>query len=662
MTTFEKGLSYNFMIERIAEAKGNYFYVIQVEHKECWIKMYPFERYQGSKKNIIRCEYRGTDSFGSHIFIEDKLSILCELYEENKEYEFSYMKDGVDTKGKLFSVLTDEYGLSHRLYEPLAPEYKDKRIRLKCIVISFNQTSKTLTLHLVDDSKANSPIADKTINKTTTAMEWMDAETLFKTIGEEQLLNELFYEIKNSEIYNKEKGNFIKLYEEQNKQWIKAYIKYLNKWYKYFLIQSGQLEKLREFADFMIKLIGKFVAKKENKIPKPYKYEGLKRAIDILLTGSLEDYHKKLNVSKEVLSEMSTLFGLFEIDRDFFRENFSLYKGSVQMLYDDIKQMDTSSNLYRSRQEKCLNAFQGILSKRFQMEWKRLIEDILDIDPFSKCIDSYTFKQLYDLLKQSNYIGFQAVHTYMNRKPTILGELACLIYDSKLLRNTEDAGRLLTSINNINYISTLCEEFEAEETEIIETEEEVEIKEEEEKIINGTNVFLNVYNDRTYIISENPIEENNVIQSIAINPQKDVFILQCYEYGSVNKVTVRCLLEKKRDKRYLNGLYPQDQLKEIFISNAEVYLAAISLYNQETFVKLYSTEYISEHSSLGLKGNQVVGTNVDSTEYFLIPSEYSDLRPQRLIYDSVTPIGKNIKNSYYENDVQTLKRLGIVEF
>ena len=80
MATFEKGLSYNFIIERIAEAKGNYYYVIQVEHKECWIKMYPFEIYQGSKKNIIRCEYRGRDSFGSHIFIEDKLSILYELY------------------------------------------------------------------------------------------------------------------------------------------------------------------------------------------------------------------------------------------------------------------------------------------------------------------------------------------------------------------------------------------------------------------------------------------------------------------------------------------------------------------------------------------------------------------------------------------------------
>lgn len=164
------------------------------------------------------------------------------------------------------------------------------------------------------------------------------------------------------------------------------------------------------------------------------------------------------------------------------------------------------------------------------------------------------------------------------------------------------------------------------------------------------------------IISENQIDENNIIKRIAINPQKDKFILQCYEHGSVNKVTVRYLLEKKRGKRYLNGLYPQDQLKEIFVSNDEAYLAVISSYDQETFVKLYSTKYISEHSSLGLKGNQVVGANVDSTEYFLVASEYSDLLPQRLIYDSVTPIGKNIKNSYYENDIQTLKRLGIVGF
>ncbi len=653
MATFEKGLSYNFIIERIAEAKGNYYYVIQVEHKECWIKMYPFEIYQGSKKNIIRCEYRGRDSFGSHIFIEDKLSILYELYEENKEYEFSYVKESVDANGKLFSVLSDRYGLLHRLYEPLVPEYKDVKRSLKCIVTSFNQTSKALTLHLISGS--NRPILNS-INKNSTAMQWMDAKTLFNTIGEEHMLNELFYAIKNSDIYNKGKDNFIKLYEEQDKKWIKAYIKYLNNWYKKKLVQSGQLEKLSELADFMIKLTGKFVAEKEKKMPKPYKYEGLKKAINILQTGSLEDYHKKLNVSEEVLSEMSILFGLFEVDRDFFGEHFLFYKESTQMLYDNIKQMDTSSEFHRSRQKKCLKAFRRILSQKLKMEQKRFIEDILDIDPF---INSYTFKQLYDLLKHSNHIDLQAVHSYMDRQPTILGELVCLIYGSKLIRNTEDAGRLLTCINNINYISTLCEEFEEEKTE---EKDVVEIEEEEETLIDETNVFLNVYNDRTYIISENQIDENNIIKRIAINPQKDKFILQCYEHGSVNKVAVRYLLEKKRGKRYLNGLYPQDQLKEIFVSNDEAYLAVISSYDQETFVKLYSTKYISEHSSLGLKGNQVVGANVDSTEYFLVASEYSDLLPQRLIYDSVTPIGKNVKNSYYENDIQTLKRLGIVGF
>ena len=82
MAIFEKGLSYNFMVERIAEAKGNYYYVIVIDNKECWIKMLPFEIYQNTKKNIIRCEYRGVDSYGSHIFIEDKLSLLYVLYKD----------------------------------------------------------------------------------------------------------------------------------------------------------------------------------------------------------------------------------------------------------------------------------------------------------------------------------------------------------------------------------------------------------------------------------------------------------------------------------------------------------------------------------------------------------------------------------------------------
>ncbi|WP_302614508.1 hypothetical protein, partial [uncultured Bacteroides sp.] len=103
-----------------------------------------------------------------------------------------------------------------------------------------------------------------------------------------------------------------------------------------------------------------------------------------------------------------------------------------------------------------------------------------------------------------------------------------------------------------------------------------------------------------------------------------------------------------------------DCLKGIYVISEETYIATLSLYNNDTFIKLYSTEYISEHSLLGLKGNQVVGTNVDSTEYFLIPSECVELLPKRLIYNSATPVGKNIKNPYYRSDILTLKELGIL--
>ena len=121
------------------------------------------------------------------------------------------------------------------------------------------------------------------------------------------------------------------------------------------------------------------------------------------------------------------------------------------------------------------------------------------------------------------------------------------------------------------------------------------------------------------------------------------------------------LQEKKRGKKYLNGCYSQDCLKDIYAINEETYIVTFASYNNDTFIKLYPTEYISEHLSLSLKGNQIVGTNVDSTEYFLISSEHIDQLPKRLIYNSSTPLGKNIKNPYYGNDILTLKELGILK-
>ena len=242
------------MVERIAEAKGNYYYVIVIDNKECWIKMLPFEIYQNTKKNIIRCEYRGVDSYGSHIFIEDKLSILYELYKEKEEYDFNYVKEGIDMEGTHFSVLKDKYGLVHRLYEKLSSNQKNKEIPMKCRVNSIDKIQKALILQVIEDTNAN--CVETNIQKTNdiTTIAWIDETTLFKSINKEELIDNYFYDIihLSEDIHLK---NIINLYQSKNNKWIVHYINYFDKTHKYILIQKGNLYELAEFADLMICLI-----------------------------------------------------------------------------------------------------------------------------------------------------------------------------------------------------------------------------------------------------------------------------------------------------------------------------------------------------------------------------------------------------------------------
>ena len=73
---------------------------------------------------------------------------------------------------------------------------------------------------------------------------------------------------------------------------------------------------------------------------------------------------------------------------------------------------------------------------------------------------------------------------------------------------------------------------------------------------------------------------------------------------------------------------------------------------------MYSTENISQHTSLSLKGNQVVDSVVDETDFYLIPNENKEMIPQRIVYSSPMPLGKNITNIYYAKDILTLKKCG----
>lgn len=657
MVTFEKGQSYDFPVKEIVKTNNNSYYIIQVDKEKCWIKMYPFEIHQNPSKRIIRCEYRGLDSYKSHIFIEDKLSILHDLYKGKEICNFSYVKEGIDTSGYSFSVLKDKYELLHRIYEPLSEEQKNGEKPIICFVSSIDKIRKALTLHVIEKVDANYQV-------------WISAEELFKAIDKEELLNEYFHGIN---IYRQYVGNIFNLYQTKNNKWIIHYLKFLDKRYKYVLIQKKDLHKITEFADLMISLINWMITSQMNKskkIPKLNKYEGLRKAIEILQNNYLYSYKENFLRTENLIPEMSTLFSLFEIDPSFFNENFSFYKEITEKLYKNLLNSNTLTESSKDTKEKCINALLGIISNRIKIEYKRIINNILPEDDLLNQIKKMerrkTFNLLYSILtKYPNSINNQDIHSYIDMQPQALSAILCIIYGLKQLGEIENPSKLLNEIRNIFYFSNKYGQENNKNKDFEDMEEnapsnEQQISDEFKKKSDEDCFHLNLYKDGTYVITEKKISESSIIRSITINPNIDKFILQCYEHGSVNKVPVRILLEKKKEKKYLNGCYSQDCLKDIYIISEETYIATISSYNNNTFIKLYSTEYISEHLSLSLKGNQVVGAIVDSTEYFLISPEHTTDLPNRLIYNSPTPLGKNIQNSYYENDIVMLERLGIL--
>ena len=135
--------SYRFNVIRIEEAKGNLYYVINVNNKEVWVKLFDYQRISAKLKKQIDCVFCGFDKYGSYIFVQDKLSILNDLYEENQEYKFKFVSESLDNNTNVgYSIIRDEYGISHRLYDTLSENQKCGKEEIICIVDSIDPVKK----------------------------------------------------------------------------------------------------------------------------------------------------------------------------------------------------------------------------------------------------------------------------------------------------------------------------------------------------------------------------------------------------------------------------------------------------------------------------------------------------------------------------------------
>ena len=109
---------------------------------------------------------------------------------------------------------------------------------------------------------------------------------------------------------------------------------------------------------------------------------------------------------------------------------------------------------------------------------------------------------------------------------------------------------------------------------------------------------------------------------------KEVMLL-CYDNGCVNRIRPYDFLNPKRsngkrgwkdeDRRYENGFYSSANLLDVYSCVTGDYIAVYSTdKNGDKYAKVHALSAVAEHTSIQLKGNQVVPTDSTEVSYVLI--------------------------------------------
>ncbi len=172
-------------------------------------------------------------------------------------------------------------------------------------------------------------------------------------------------------------------------------------------------------------------------------------------------------------------------------------------------------------------------------------------------------------------------------------------------------------------------------------------------------VYFHLKLNGNFFISDK--EQNNIDVKYILpiyESQKRGFLLQGYDNGCINKVPVRILLDKKYNYIYSNGKSNEGNLMLLeFVENDDAIIKVNTIKNDKEYVKLYPVNKISEHIFLHLKGNQVVPKEIDYVVSYLLDYAAYKAELSRLIYDSGTPIGKDITNVSYQTEFSILNQI-----
>ncbi|WP_278794112.1 hypothetical protein [Hoylesella nanceiensis] len=163
--------------------KGFHYYQVDYNGSPCLVKIMPYEadRYErGRGKKTIICRDLSSDDNGLPFLVEDKGSLIEELYEEDTVRTFTYCCSNTTDEELEYHVVRDEYGLTHRYYGRLHVQQKNQSGKIDFYIKGIDPKSKTLILAIYD------PTIERKVN------EWYDADRIFGEIEEADSKEDLF--------------------------------------------------------------------------------------------------------------------------------------------------------------------------------------------------------------------------------------------------------------------------------------------------------------------------------------------------------------------------------------------------------------------------------------------------------------------------------------
>lgn len=206
------------------------------------------------------------------------------------------------------------------------------------------------------------------------------------------------------------------------------------------------------------------------------------------------------------------------------------------------------------------------------------------------------------------------------------------------------------------------EEFQVDDTpeedimDMVETQERTEEKPKAVEPVEPNSKKLCFFENGSYIISISPDVDGITHQVSYTEKSIQMFVLQCYGNGNINKIPVKNLSNLREEYEYRNGVYRETTLERCLIVGPNDYVLALYTSNNKDYCRLASVASVVVHSSLGLRGTPVICSNdIQKISWYALSAAKS-ANLSAMIREASTGSGVQMDDDNYSNELLWIKQ------